>query len=80
VRKVTEIAIASVRNATEPATAPAHPTGLDYPGGEMDTLIDIAILLSVYAGLSLFCAALMRALWAALPQRSNYESVTARGW
>jgi len=46
----------------------------------MGTLIDIAILLSVYAGLSLFCAALMRALWAALPQRSNYESVTARGW
>jgi hypothetical protein len=46
----------------------------------MDTLIDIAILLSVYASLSLFCAALMRALWAAQPQRSNYESVTTRGW
>jgi hypothetical protein len=48
--------------------------------GRMDTLIDIAILLSVYASLSLFCAALMRALWATLPQRSSYESVTTRGW
>jgi hypothetical protein len=46
----------------------------------MDTLIDITILLSVYASLSLVCAALLRALWAALPQRSNYESVTTRGW
>jgi hypothetical protein len=46
----------------------------------MDTLIDITILLSVYASLSLFCAALLRALWAALPQRSSYESVTTRGW
>jgi hypothetical protein len=46
----------------------------------MDTLIDIGILLSVYASLSLFCAALMRALWTALPHRSNYESVTTRGW
>ena len=45
----------------------------------MDTLIDIAILLSVYASLSLFCAALMRVLWAAQPQRVNYESVTTRG-
>jgi hypothetical protein len=35
--------------------------------GRMDTLIDIAILLSVYASLSLFCAALMRVLWAAQP-------------
>jgi hypothetical protein len=47
--------------------------------GRMDTLIDIAILLSVYASLSLFCAALMRVLWAAQPQRVNYESVTTRG-
>jgi hypothetical protein len=46
----------------------------------METMIDIAILLSVYASLSLFCAALMRVLWASLPQRSNYESVTTRGW
>jgi hypothetical protein len=46
----------------------------------METMIDIAILLSVYASLSLFCAALMRALWATLPQRSSYESVTTRGW
>jgi hypothetical protein len=45
--------------------------------GRMDTLIDIAILLSVYASLSLFCAALMRALWATQPQRANYE--TTRG-
>ena len=46
----------------------------------MDTLIDIAILLSVYASLSLVCAALLRALWAGLPHRATYESVTTRGW
>ena len=32
--------------------------------GNMDTLIDIGILLSVYGSLSLFCAAMMRVLWA----------------
>ncbi len=42
--------------------------------GQMDTLIDIAILLSVYASLSLFCAALMRALWATLPQPGLHSS------
>jgi hypothetical protein len=46
----------------------------------MDTLIDIGILLSVYTSLSLACAALLRVLWAGLPQRSSYESVTTRGW
>jgi len=45
----------------------------------MDTLIDIGILLSVYASLSLFCATLLRALWS-LPQRASYERVTTRGW
>ncbi len=48
--------------------------------GRMDTLIDIAILLSVYASLSLFCTAMMRALWATQPQRANDESATTRGW
>jgi hypothetical protein len=46
----------------------------------MDTLIDIGILVSVYGSLSLFCAAMMRVLWTALPQRSTYEQVTTRGW
>jgi hypothetical protein len=47
--------------------------------GNMDTLIDIGILLSVYGSLSLFCAAMMRVLWA-LPHRSTYEATTTRGW
>jgi hypothetical protein len=46
----------------------------------MDTLIDITILLAAYASLSLFCAAMLRLLWA-LPQRhASYEQVTSRGW
>jgi hypothetical protein len=46
----------------------------------MDTLIDITILLTAYASLSLFCAAMLRLLWT-LPQRpTNYEHVTSRGW
>ena len=46
----------------------------------MDTLIDIAILLTAYTSLSLFCAAMLRLLWA-MPQRhTSYEQVTSRGW
>ena len=45
----------------------------------MDTLIDIAILLTVYGSLSLFCSAMMRALWA-LPGRSSHEAASTRGW
>jgi hypothetical protein len=45
----------------------------------MDTLIDIGILLAVYASLSLFCTALMRVLRAS-PERGSYEAATTRGW
>ena len=45
----------------------------------MDTLIDIAILVSAYASLSLVCAALLRVLWIQ-PVRRIDESVTSRGW
>ena len=45
----------------------------------MDTLVDIGILLAVYAGLSLFCTVLMRVLRAS-PERSTYEAATTRGW
>jgi hypothetical protein len=43
----------------------------------MDTLIDILMLLSAYAGLSLVCAALLRVLWSP-SDRTSYERVTTR--
>lgn len=43
----------------------------------MDTLIDIAILLSAYASLSLICAALLRVLWTQ-PHAIRDETVTTR--
>jgi hypothetical protein len=46
----------------------------------MNTLIDITILLSAYAGLSLVCGALLRVLWASVPHRPHHEQVTTRGW
>ena len=45
----------------------------------MDTLIDVTILLSAYAGLSLVCGALLRVLWSSAPRRGYYEQVTTRG-
>jgi hypothetical protein len=45
----------------------------------MDTLIDVAILMSAYASLSLFCAALLRVTWAE-PQRTTDEAASSRGW
>ena len=39
----------------------------------MDTLIDVTILLSTYAGLSLVCGALLRVLWSSAPRRAHYE-------
>lgn len=46
----------------------------------MDTMIDVTILLSAYAGLSLICGALLRVLWTSAPRRPTYEQVTTRGW
>jgi hypothetical protein len=45
----------------------------------MTTLIDTGILLLVYAGLSVFCTALLRVL-RALPRRTVHEGVAALGW
>ena len=45
----------------------------------MDPLIDILMLLSVYAGLSLVCAALLRLLWTP-SNRTSYERATTRSW
>jgi hypothetical protein len=42
----------------------------------MDTVIDVAILMSAYASLSLFCAALLRVVRTE-PQRATDESVSA---
>jgi hypothetical protein len=47
--------------------------------GNMDTLIDVAILISTYASLSVVCAALLRVVWTQ-PPRTIDESVTTRGW
>jgi|EndMetStandDraft_6_1072998.scaffolds.fasta_scaffold581944_1 hypothetical protein len=46
----------------------------------MDTLIDITILVTAYAGLSLVCGALLRVLWATVPRRPDAEQVTTRVW
>jgi hypothetical protein len=46
----------------------------------MDTLIDITILLTAYASLSLFCAAMLRLLWTSPQRHASYEQVNSRGW
>jgi hypothetical protein len=63
---------------TEAGTAGAHSLSHE-DGGNMDTFIDIAILVSTYASLSLVCAALLRVVWTQ-PRRKMDESMTTHGW
>ncbi len=77
-RQVTEMSDSCVGIPTETGAAGAHAPAVVMEGN-MDTLIDIAILVSTYAGLSLVCAALLRIVWTQ-PRRRMDEAVTTRGW
>jgi hypothetical protein len=72
IRSVCEMPLSRRRRARKVASA----TNLE---GKMDTLIDIGILLAVYASLSLLCALLVRALRVS-SERSTYEAAATRGW
>ena len=79
VRQFTKKGRFSVRIPTEGnLTAEQSPPRRETVEGWMDTLIDILMLLSAYAGLSLVCAALLRVLWTP-SDRTTYGRVTSRG-
>jgi len=71
--------LAFVRNATEPVAPSAHVASATTVEAKMDTLVDIGILLAVYASLSLSVTVLMRVLRGS-PEHGTHETVTARGW
>jgi hypothetical protein len=75
--------LASVRNTTEPHAAEPTVATLACPLEEreeqMNTLIDVVVLLIAYAGLSSVCSILLHLL-SSSPTRGNRDAETTRGW